>query len=202
MNIKNTLTTLFLIFSLLLITACGKEEKIKVENLTYKAKDYKISVNVPKDKGYKVIEGIVKEAKNSYKNAEYTIAGDKLRIEIDEAEITFTESDFYSKKYGKNKEKNWSNYKQYILDDEITHLKQHDVELIKIEGVENIQYKIYWDDTEGYDGLLRTVNFDGISDKYLLNMYIFPSAEKQKIEDLLNDEEVKVILNSLKITKN
>lgn len=202
MKVKNTVVMLILVFGLMLITACDKNEKIKIEKLTYNAKDYKISVNVPKDKNYKVIEGIVKEAKNSYKNAEYTIVGDKLRIEIDEADITFTESNFYSKKYGKNKEKTWSNYKQYILDDEITHLKQHGIELIKVDGIENVQYKIYWDNIDGYDGLLRVMDFDAISNKYMLNIYIFPSNEKDKIEELIKDEEVKIMLNSLKIAKN
>lgn len=202
MNVKNIVVTLSLILVLLLITACGNNKKIKFESLTYKAEDYKISVNVPKGKNYKIIKGIVEEAKNSYKNAEYTIIGDKLRIEIDEATMTFTDSDFYSKKYGKNKEKNWSNYKQYILDDEITHLKQHGIELITVEGIESVQYKIYWDNIDGYDGLLRIMNTEGISNEYLLNIYIFPANENDKIEYLLKQDEIKTLLGSFKITKN
>ena len=201
MKKRKYVNIIFIILILLLVTACKNEENLKSEKLTYSATDYEISVNVPKGKNYKIIKGIVENAKNSYKNAEYTIISDKLRIEIDEAEITFTESDFYSKKYGPNRKKSWDNYKQYILDDEITHLKEQEIELIKVAGIENIQYKIYWDSIDGYDGIFRVINSDDIGKDYLINIYIFPVDESKNIKELLNDKEVKIVLDSLKITK-
>lgn len=192
-----------LLIVVLLTVGCedNKTNSIKTEKLNYEGSEYTITVDVPKGSKYSFKKGIVEEANNSYKNAEYTLFGDKLRIEIDEDKTDFTESDFYTKKYGTNTEKNWENYKKYILDDDINHLKQHGIELINVDGIEAVQYKINWDFEDGYDGLLRIVNTDKISKNYMLRIYIFPNNENDKIEDLLKDENVKVILNSLKITK-
>lgn len=182
------------------MTGCKDNNKIETETLSYDQKNfgYKIEVNVPKEKGYEIISGISKEGTYHDNNASYSIVGDKVRIEFRNSSYVFQTGTDYVKANGKV-EPSFAKFKEYVQNGGTSN--QND-EFVTINGRETYKYdRRHGAGTGELKGYVYNFDMDDITTKISVNASIFPVDETQDISQLINDEEVQTILNSIKFEK-
>ena len=176
----------------------GESKTIKnAEVLTWDNENYyKVSVNVPKEKGYEFIAKQSEKApyENSFIN--FTLVGEKFIIEFDSAGYTYQTSNAYKEKYGENNNPNFEEYKKMVQEK----LNSIDGKIVQVNGEEVVERSI----GSKIGGIQRVINADGklfnnaeMGGMLIANIY--PTDQSIEIKTLLEDEEVKAIFDSIKI---
>lgn len=123
------------------------------------------------------------------------IRNDKVIIEVRLDSYVYNTYANYKAKYG-NKETNYKNYIEYLEDKDFDGQKipgQIEFQKTKISGLEAITYE-YNNDMFYY---LNNSNFYKDS---AFKIVISPKDKSYKVTDLLNDEEVKALIDSIKVS--
>ena len=158
----------------LAITGCGKVETKKLEK---KVNDWSVSIDVPKDKNYKFYED--GELKDTPEYAPYDqtfiLAGDKIAV-------------YFEYNYSSDK------FKDFIKD------RGENEKIIKYNGRDAVKTEYKYGDGSGeLVGYQYLVSMDDM-DAYM-SITILPKNEKDDIKKLVEDKEVKVIIDSIKINE-
>lgn len=154
----------------------------------------KATFTVPATKNEnKEIEPIYKVEEKAKSGAYCGIANDKVAIELDYSSWSYTTYANYKEKYG-DKEGSYANYLEYLKDAEFDSqkglLKSNNVKEVKIGEYNAIQFK--------YMGKMKYI-LDIEESAGQIDLVIMPLNEEDKIDDLLADEEISSIINSVKI---
>lgn len=185
-----------IIVGIVMITSKNGGSSGDALTLTQEEAEYTMSIKVPEDKDnkgtskYKLVtadSGV--ELKDEY--TQYAVIGDKVQIEFEYTNYVYQTTVKYKAKYGE-KDTNFANYKQALLDSEISYI--NDVEEMNVNGKEAVQYKA---DKQ----LMRVLNTDNISKKKLIYINIHPVNENDSIEELVQQEEIKDMIDSIEFKK-
>lgn len=172
-----------------MITGCGS---VKTETLTKDMSYYKAEVKVPENENYKFVD----EAKNKPKYApfypSFILQGDKVTLYFEKNSFTYqTHVDF--KKEHPDMDVNNPNLK------DMKKVAGHKGDMFKINGHDTFRidyrYGVGKGDLKGYNYLIDTSNLRG---KGYMSVVVLPTNEKDKIEELINKKDVKVIIDSIK----
>lgn len=181
------------------------------QNIKYEDSIYRmdVSANVPNGQDYKFIDG--DPANITYLNgfSKYTLMGQKIRISFDVEEYNFNKSEAYVAKYGKDKTMNFEAYKQFLLDKDISNFDSKDVVKTTVNGREALRYYFYSEPAEFGEvkpaevkGHVYLINVDDISTDFCVKVTVFGVDENADINKLVNEGDVKSIINSLKFVKH
>jgi len=162
--------------------------------LTQEETEYTMSIKVPGNKNGETKYKLVKadsgvEFKDEY--TQYAVIGDKVQIEFEYTNYVYQTTVKYKAKYGE-KDTNFANYKQALLDSSISYI--NDVQEFKVNGKDAVQYKA---DKQ----LMRVLNTDNINKKKLIYINIHPINENDSIEELIEEKEIKDMIDSIEFKK-
>ena len=198
-NLLKYFNSLFLVCLLLLLCGCSNKS-IDSKQLKYELGNYDFVVEVPKYENYEIRNGFddVNDKMGPLLSS-FNLVGDKLRIEFVEYNCDFLNYEKFIKKYGPNLQKSWDNYKKYLFDKDFFNISELKTKTIKVNGVEGVEYRVKYKSDE-IDLIMRTLNTDNVISNYYINMYIFSNNDKP-IENLVKEEDVRIILDSIKFIK-
>lgn len=175
-------------------------EKTEIETLTWNGlKFLKVSVDVPKDKGYELIEGRSEKAPFEM-DVDFTLVGEKFIIEFYDTSYVYQTSIAWKDLYGET-DPNFEDFKKATtekINGMTGAVKQVNGEDVVIKYVESL-------DLSKYIGLTRYYNTDGmredgINTQFCARFYTLDESIED-VDILLEDEEVKAIFDSIKIEK-
>ena len=186
---KILLVTLMITLSLM-ITGCFF--KVKTETLTKDMSYYKVEVKVPEKENYKFVD----EAKNKPKYAPYypsfILQGDKVTLYFEKNSYTYQTYKDFSKEYPEM-DKDKPNLKDLKV------VAKHPGKIFKLNGSDALRidyrYGAGSGELKGYNYLIDTPSIKG---KGYMSVVVLPTNEKDKIEELIDKDDVKVIIDSLK----
>ncbi|MGN1270934.1 MAG: hypothetical protein ACI4UX_03005 [Clostridia bacterium] len=186
------------IVGIVLMTKGGSNSKIETETLTWnELKFYKVSIDVPKDKGYELIKGKSEKAPYNW-DAKFTLVSERFIIEFNDTSYVYQTSDAWKEKYGET-EANFEDFKKATTE--------------KINGMTGTVKQINGEDVvvkyvsknSKYIGMTRCYNTDGMRTdgknfQFSATIYVLDESIDD-IDALLEEEEVKTIFDSIKIEK-
>ena len=181
----------------LLIIILSNSNKNKI---TYNdGQTYKVKVNLPETTNetaeYTFVENNSEEAEKQLNNvfADFAKVKEKANIEFEKKIYVFQDTLEYKEKYGEEKA-NFENFKKYVKDTEINGDMYTNVNELKINGTDAIQY-IY------NNTLITVLNTDNIDKDTYISIRIYPKDENENISTIMEDEEIQNILNTVKFSK-
>ena len=179
----------------------GKSKsKIATETLNWdNYKFYKVSVDVPKDKGYELIEGMSEKAPYE-KDPDFTLVGEKFIIEFKNMSYTYNTSTAWEKKYGET-EPNFEDFKKYTTEK----INGMTGAVNQVNGEDVVKQYVKSRDLSKYIGITRYYNTDGmradgVNTEFYATIYAIDDSIDD-IDNLLEEEEVQTIFDSIKIEK-
>ena len=99
------------IVGIVLMTKGGSNSKIETEKLTWnELKFYKVSIDVPKDKGYELIQGKSEKAPYNW-DADFTLVSERFIIEFENTPYVYNTSNAWEEKYGET-DANFEDFKK------------------------------------------------------------------------------------------
>ena len=116
------------------------------------------------------------------------IANDTVAIELSYISYTFQTNMYYQEKYGE-KEPNFENYVEYMLDSSLQDVFTTGIEETKVGDYEALKYI--------YNGVNYVLNVDGLPAKFIVS--VIPLTEDADLEALAADPEINSIINSIKV---
>lgn len=190
-----TIGALVLIFALGLLglTGCGNNEpKIEKETLTKEESKYIVSVDVPKEKGYKFVEKVENRKEYAPYRSDYILVGDKVEIYFEHSSFVY-QTHINFKKEHPDMDKDNPNFNDYVA------VSRGGKEKIDFNGREAVKEEYKYGPGSGK--LKGCYYFVNVEDIYgVLELIVLPTEENGDINALMEDPEVKVILNSIKVT--
>lgn len=179
------LPAVLLIFGLILLSGCGGQ---KTKTLTYKGDDFKISVDVPEDSGYKFSDKTPKNLKKlfSYSSCDSYLTGGDVVVGIIGGYYTSNTGSFKA-------------YKKYTKENKTLVGRKE----VKFAGREALQSDFRY----GYSpaplyGYVYNVDASDIRESLELTLEVLPaSGKKNEIKKLIKEDSVKSILDSIKVEK-
>lgn len=187
---------IFMITSL--VSKKGDSKAIKnPEVLTWdNEKNYKVSVTVPKEKGYEFVDKQSEKAPYEDSLVDFTLVGEKFIIAFEAASYTYQTSYAYKEKYGENDKPNFEEYKK-MVEEKLNSLQG---KIVQVNGEDVVERSI----GSEIRGVQRVINADGklfnsAEKGGMLIADIYPTDPSVEIDTLLQDEEVKAIIDSIKI---
>ena len=128
--------------------------------------------------------------------------GDNIAMANDKVELGFNITSYsyntyakYKEKYG-NKETSFANYLEFLKDPDFDDVKadQKNYELTTVSGIEAIKYK--------YSGrMIYVLNLQGEkASKQRCTLTVYSLDDKVSVTDLIEDEEIKTLINSFVIS--
>ena len=186
------------IVGIVLMTKGGSNSKIETETLTWnELKFYKVSIDVPKDKGYELIQGKSEKAPYNW-DADFTLVSERFIIEFENTPYVYNTSNAWEEKYGET-DANFEDFKKATTE--------------KINGMTGTVKQINGEDVvvkyvskdSKYIGMTRCYNTDGmrtdgLNTEFSATIYVLDESIDD-IDVLLEEEEVKTIFDSIKIDK-
>lgn len=174
----------------------SKEEKAKLETFTWDGfEDFNVSLEAPKDQGYEFVEGQAETA--PYENYPvFTFAGEKFIIEFNVGQYTYQRNSAWIEKYGETEE-NFEDFKK-VLKEEIIPMPGT---IEQVNG-EDVVWQYYTWDGENV-GITRYYNTDGFrkdgwNRKFAATIFSLDDST-EGIDELLEDEEVKAVYDSIRL---
>lgn len=186
------------IVGIVLMTKGGSNSKIGTETLTWnELKFYKVSIDVPKDKGYELIKGKSEKAPYNW-DADFTLVSERFIIEFENTSYVYNTSNAWKEKYGET-DANFEDFKKATTE--------------KINGMTGTVKQVNGEDVvvkyvsknSKYIGMTRCYNTDGmrtdgLNTQFSATIYVLDESIDD-IDVLLEEEEVKAIFDSIKIEK-
>lgn len=187
-----------IILGIVFMTKGGSNSKLETETLTWnELKFYKLSIDVPKDKGYELIQGKSEKAPYNW-DADFTLVSERFIIEFENTSYVYNTSNAWKKKYGKT-DANFEDFKKVTTE--------------KINGMTGTVKQIngkdvvvkYVSKNSKYIGMTRYYNTDGmrtdgLNTQFSATIYVLDESIDD-IDVLLEEEEVKTIFDSIRIEK-
>lgn len=174
-------------------TSKAVTETLNWDNYKY----YKVSIDVPKDKGYELIKGKSEKAPYNW-DADFTLVSERFIIEFENTTYVYNTSVAWKEKYGET-DANFEDFKKATTE--------------KINGMTGTVKQINGEDVvvkyvsknSKYIGMTRCYNTDemrtdGLNTQFSATIYVLDESIDD-IDVLLEDEEVKTIFDSIKIEK-
>lgn len=187
---SNVLVALLVVGGLFVLTGCGKDLSTEV---TLDERYYKATFTVPATKDGGEIEPNYKEEEElQWSNNDCGIANDKVAIEFKTSSWSYRTYANYKEKYG-DKEGNFANYVEYMKDTEFDSqktIKSNQFKETTVGKYDALTYK--WNGAAYY-----VLDIDGL--KSQLQLIVIPLNDEDKVSDLLEDPEIKSVIDSLKI---
>ena len=127
---------------------------------------------------------------------EFTLVGEKFIIAFEAASYTYQTSYAYKEKYGENDKPNFEEYKKMVEEK----LNSIQGKIVQVNGEDVVERSI----GSEIRGVQRVINADGklfnsAEKGGMLIADIYPTDPSVEIDTLLQDEEVKAIIDSIKI---
>lgn len=165
-----------------------KEVKLSV---TGKEQPFSVSINFPTKE---VEDEVVADCETEEKYSSVKFKNDKITIEVKLDSYVYNTYDEYEAKYG-DKETNYTNYVEYLEDADFDDKKgdQKNFQKTKIAGLEAVAYKYN-------NSMVYVLNNSNFYKKRLFKIVITSNDKSTKISDLLEDKEVKDIVDSIKVS--
>lgn len=192
------ISNLALIFVVgLMLTGCGnKEVKIETEKLTHDDYKYKFTVEVPKEKGYKLVKKLEKENKYAMDYPDIILDGDKVQLFFKNTTFVYQTSLTIQKKYPDMDKKN-PNFDDFLKYNDLGFTEK---DLVDLNGSRAIKVKAKYGPADNYKLVGYRYYVEKKDSKEYVYMMILPKNEEDDIKELMKDPEVKVIVDSLKFT--
>ena len=168
----------------------NKTKEVKL-SVTGKEKPFSVSINFPtKEVDDKVVADC--ETEEQYYLVKYK--NDKITIEVELDSYVYNTYADYKAKYG-DKETNYTNFVEYLEDADFDSHKgeQKNFQKTKIAGLEAVSY-------EYNNSMVYVLNNSNFYKNLLFNIVITSNDKSIKISDLLEDKEIKGIVDSIKIS--
>lgn len=173
-----------------------KAEKVELETFTWDGlESFNVSLEAPKDKGYEFVEGRAETA--PYENyPAFTFVGEKFLIEFTINSYVYNTSTAWKEKHGET-EANFEDFKK-DLEEDINHATGT---IEQVNGEDVVQR--YDSRDNKYVGIARYYNTDGLREdgwnqEFLAIIYALDESIDD-IDNLLEDEEVKAIYDSIRL---
>lgn len=188
---------LIIMLGLLVLTGCGKKEpKIETEKLTQEMRNYKLTVEVPKEKGYKFVEKLEEKPKFAMSFPDYVLDGEKVQVFFDETSYVYQTSIILKEKYPEMDTEN-PNFDDFLKYNQNGYTEKN---IVDINGLRAIKIENEYGPAGntilvGYTYFIERKN----SDKYI-EMKVIAKNENDDIAALMKEPDVKVIIDSIKIS--
>lgn len=165
-----------------------KEVKLSV---TGKEQPFAVAIKFPTKE---VEDEVVADCETEEKYSSVKFKNDKITIEVKLDSYVYNTYDEYEAKYG-DKETNYTNYVEYLEDADFDNKKgaQKNFQKTKIAGLEAVAY-------EYNNSMIYVLNNSNFYKKRLFKIVITSNDKSTKISDLLEDKEVKDIVDSIKVS--
>lgn len=177
---------------LFVLTGCGK---IETEKLTQQEYGYKLSVEVPKDKGYHFIEKLEEPNEFAMNYPSFILDGDKVQLFFENPSFVYHTSLILKEKYPDMDTENPN------FDDFIKYSEFSKDSIIEINGKKAVKRKYEYGPADNF--VLKGYTFDIERDDESRNFFrvmVLPKKDDADVKALMEDPEVKVIIDSLKFT--
>ena len=187
---KKIVTILFAIVICFVITGCGS---VKTESITKDMSYYKVSVDTPKGQDYKFVDDIKNKPKYAPYYPSFALTGKKVNVYFEKNSFTYQTHVNFKKDHPKMDPK-----KPNLKD--MKEAAGHKGKMFKING--NDAFRIDYrygpgnGELKGYDYLIETPDVRGGG---YLSVVVLPVNEKDDIKKLINEDDVKVIIESIKV---
>ncbi len=191
--IKIITLVLLLVTGLLLLTGCGNEEpKIETEKLTREEYSYTVSVDVPKEKGYEFVDEVEEENKNVAGYPNFVLDGEKVQIYFENSSFVYQTSTTFKDKHPEMDEEN-PNFSDFVA------VAYPDEEVFDLNGNKAIKVAKEY----GASGNTKLVGYDYYVElsgaKACMNIQVMPTSEDADVASLMEDIDVKTIVNSITV---
>lgn len=165
-----------------------KEVKISATSTTL---PFSVAINFPTKE---VEDEVVADCETEEKYSSVKFKNDKITIEVKLDSYVYNTYAEYKAKYG-DKETNYINYVEYLEDADFDDKKgdQKNFQKTKIAGLEAVAY-------EYNNSMVYVLNNSNFYKKSSFKIYISSNDKSTKISDLLEDKEIKDIVNSIKVS--
>lgn len=187
---KKILTIAFAITLCIVITGCGK---VKTEDLTKDMDYFKTTVKVPEGQNYKFVDDVKNKPKYAPFYPSFVLEGDKVTVYFEKNSYTYQTYKLFEKEYP-DMDKNNPNLKDMKV------VAGHKGKIFRLNGYDALRIDYRYGEGNGklvgYNYLIDTPNIKG---KGYMSVVFLPTNEKDSIKDLMEQEDVKVILDSIKI---
>lgn len=194
--IKISNLALVLMIGLLLLTGCGKDgAKIETEKLTKEQYGYKLTVKVPKEKGYKFVEKLEETNKYAMDYPAYILDGDKVQIYFKNTSFVYQTSIILQKEHPEMDKEN-PNFDDFIKYNTKGYTQK---DVIDLNGTRAIKVDSEYGPADNTKVVGYTYFIEKKNDKGYIYMMVLPKNEKDDIKALMKDPEVKVIVDSISI---
>lgn len=203
---KKIITILLTLMMVGSLAACGNKEKTEskadIETETLSWNDYKyftVSIDVPKEKGYELIEGM--SEKSPYeKYADFTLVGERFIIAFENTSYVYQTSNAWKEAYGET-DPNFDDFKKATTEK----INGMSGAIEQVNGEDVVVKYTLSQDLSKYIGLTRIYNTDGIREdgintRFSATIYVIDESVED-IDALLEEEVVKAIFDSIKIEK-
>lgn len=151
---------------------------------------YKATLNLPaSESGDGSLEPkYVEEESTQWGSSDCGVANDTVAIELAYYSYTFQTNMYYQKKYGE-KEGNFENYVEYMLDSSLQDAFTTGIEETTVGDYEALKYI--------NNGVIYVLNVDGLPARFTVS--VIPLTEDADLEALAADPEINSIINSIKV---
>lgn len=185
---KKILTITFAIIICLSLTGCGM---VRTEKLTKDSSYYKTTVKAPKSGDYTFKDDLKEKPKYAPYYPSFVLTGKKVNVYFEKNSYTYQTNVNFKKDYP-----DMAKRKPNLKD--MNKASGHNKKIFKINGHDAIRidyrYGAGSGELKGYDYLIDTSNLRGGG---YMSVVVLPVNEKDKIKDLINDKDVKVIIDSI-----
>lgn len=186
---KKILVVTFVVVLCLVTTGCGK---VKTESLTKDMSYFKVKVDVPEKQNYKFVNEVKNKPKYAPYYSSFILQGDKVTVYFEKNSFTYQTHVDFAKEHP-DMDKDNPNLKDMVK------AVGHKGDMFKINGNDafrlDYRYGVGNGELKGYNYLIETPDLGG----YMSAVFL-PTSEKDSIKDLMDQKDVKVILESIKIT--
>ncbi len=185
---KKILTITFAIIICLSLTGCGL---VRTEKLTKDSSYYKTTVKAPKSGDYTFKDDLKEKPKYAPYYPSFVLTGKKVNVYFEKNSYTYQTNVNFKKDYP-----DMAKRKPNLKD--MNKASGHNKKIFKINGHDAIRidyrYGAGSGELKGYDYLIDTSNLRGGG---YMSVVVLPVNEKDKIKDLIDDKDVKVIIDSI-----
>lgn len=187
---KKLIVALFAVVLCFMITGCGK---VKTEDLTKDMSYFKVTVKVPEKQNYKFVDDIKNKPKYAPYYPSFVLTGDRVNVYFEKNSFTYQTQVNFKKEYP-----DMAKRKPNLKD--MKYVAGHKGKMFKINGRNafRIDYRYGTGNGElkGYNYLIETTD---LRDGGYISVVVLPTNEKDKIEKIIDDDDIKVIIDSIKI---
>ncbi len=186
---KKIVTILCAIIICFVMTGCG----VKTENVSKDMSFYKVSTEVPKGQDYKFVDDVKNKPKYAPYYPSFVLTGKKVNVYFEKNSFTYQTHVNFKKDHPK------MNPKKPNLKD-MKEAAGYKGKMFKINGNDafriDYRYGAGSGELKGYDYLIETPN---VRTGGYLSVVVLPVNEKDDIKKLIDEKDVKVIIESIKV---